>query len=316
MRILILGGTRFLGQQVATILSQSGHELTLLSRRAGNTPPGVTLLCAERRIGLKTLKDNHYDVVLDFICHDDSGPIDVATHVHAHHYILISSTWLPRLWSGDQADEAFPGREKPQTGLPANTLGYLRGKANAERATAVLRDAGRSAVSLRLPIMLGAGDHTGRLNFYRQRFADGHPLISVNGGNNLAHIADVNNLATTIVKWILTTDINRFPIWEGLPGAAMLVSTLLKRLAHAAGVTPAWVNISAHELELTFPRYVTDEPFWRETPLAPTAANIFTTLGTIPHVYDFCPPWITGTGVSNDNLRSQEIYFLAHRSTH
>ena len=52
MRILVLGGTRFIGRHVVTQALQCGHEVILLSQ--GHTPfpfDGIALRVASRRLG-------------------------------------------------------------------------------------------------------------------------------------------------------------------------------------------------------------------------------------------------------------------------
>lgn len=317
MRILILGGTRFLGRRVAETLAAAGHELTLLSRRPGSVPPGARQVCAERGAGLDALKGSRFDLVLDFICHDDAGPADVAASVAPERYVLISSTWVPRLWSGSRADELGPGAgpaAAAAANLPPVTVNYLSEKVRAEQAVARLRKAGHEAVSLRLPIMLGAGDHTGRLDFYRHRLADGGPLIAVAGGSNHAQIAVMEDLAQALVHWVDTADIGRLPVWEGLPGEGCSVRAILERMAASAGTTADLVDVPVAELARHFPAYLEQEPFWRESVLAVTAANIYAATGMVPAVFGHGLPALAASPIID--LRAEELRFLANRQAH
>lgn len=315
MRVLMLGGTRFLGRRLAEALASAGHELTLLSRREGGAPPGTRQVCAERDAGLAALKGSRFELVLDFICYDGHGPEQVATGIVLERYLLISTTWLPRLWNGDRADEPCPAAGTPRPGLSAATREYLDGKRRAEEAVAALRSRGRDAAPLRLPIVLGAGDHTGRLDFYRRRFADGGPVIAVDGAHNLAQIAEVEDLALNMAQWLGSADLGRFPVWEALPGEGCPTRAILARMATAAGATPELVEVSAAELAQTLPAYLEQEPFWRESALAPTEANLYAALGRSPAAFGHCPPWPAGVRPA-DELRPDELRFLAHRHAH
>ncbi len=316
MHILILGGTRFLGRRVAETLAAAGHELTLLSRRPGSVPPGARQVCAERGAGLDALKGSRFDLVLDFICHDGDGPADVAASVAPERYVLISSTWVPRLWSGDRADELGPGSAPAAAAahLPPVTVNYLSGKVRAEQAVAKLRNAGRDAVSLRLPIMLGAGDHTGRLDFYCHRLADGGPLIAVASGRNQAQIAVMEDLAQALVRWVDMADVGSLPVWEGLPGEGCSVRDILERMAAAAGTTANLVDVPVAELARHFPAYLEQEPFWRESALAVTAANIYAAVGMVPAAFGHGLPALAASPIID--LRAKELRFLANRHAH
>lgn len=315
MHILILGGTRFLGRRVAEALVAAGHDLTLLSRRPGGAPAGARQICAERSTGLATLQGSHFDLVLDFICYDSTGLGQLTASIVADRYVLISSTWLPRLWSGSRADELPSGPIPVVAQLPSVTLNYLSGKLRAEQTLAQLRQAGCKAVSLRLPIMLGDGDHTGRLDFYCRRLADGGPLIAVDGGQNHAQIAVMKDLAPAIVRWSTETDIGRFPVWEALPDEGRSVRAIIETMAAAAGVRAKLVDVPLAELARDLPAYLEQEPFWRESALPLTAANIYAAVGMTPAVFgqSFGTP-----APSNDimaGLRSEELRFLANRHT-
>ena len=317
MRILILGGTRFLGRRVAEILVAAGHELTLLSRRSGSVSKGARQICAERGAGLHALKGDQFDLVLDFICHDGDGPVEVAMSIDPVRYVLISSTWVPRLWFGARADELHPGLAPVTTDLPAVTVDYLNGKVLAEQAVASLRKAGRDAVTLRLPIMLAEGDHTGRLDFYRRRFADGGRVIAVDGGHNSAQIAVMDDLAQALVRWVEGTDIGRLPIWEGLPGEGRSVRSILELMATSWGAKAKLMDVPMGELARDLPAYLEQEPFWRETALPVTEANIYAAVGVTPATFgNELQTSVLAASSAVNLLRSEELRFLANRQTH
>jgi 2'-hydroxyisoflavone reductase len=313
VRILILGGTRFLGRQVAIILAAVGHELTLLSRRHTDVPSGARQICAERSTGLTILQGSCFDLVLDFICYQSSDLDQLMASISTKRYILISSTWLPRLWSGTRADELITDPTHVASELPDVTLNYLSGKLSVEQALTRLRETGCVAVSLRLPIMLGEGDHTGRFDFYRSRLADGGPLILVDGGENLAQIAVMEDLAQAIARWCIDVDICRFPVWEALPGEGRSIRCIIELMADTAGMTVDLVGVPVAELSRDLSEYLEQEPFWRESSLPVTAANIYSAVGMLPTVFGetFVVPALSDNAKSG--LRSKELLFLAKR---
>ena len=68
MRVLLLGGTRFVGRHVARLLLDGGAEVTLLQRGITGDPiPGATVVTGDRSQpdGLDGLGDERFDAVLD-----------------------------------------------------------------------------------------------------------------------------------------------------------------------------------------------------------------------------------------------------------
>jgi nucleoside-diphosphate-sugar epimerase len=72
MKVLILGGNRYVGKRVAQLFLKNGHEVTLLNR--GNIDDGLGAN-VERILGDKSrlstlLGRRQFDVVIDQICMD------------------------------------------------------------------------------------------------------------------------------------------------------------------------------------------------------------------------------------------------------
>src|SRR5580765_4394349 len=67
MRILVLGGTRFLGRAFVEAALARGHELTLFNRGRTNPElhPGVARLAGDRDGGLAVLAGRTWDAVMD-----------------------------------------------------------------------------------------------------------------------------------------------------------------------------------------------------------------------------------------------------------
>ena len=67
MRLLILGGTAFVGRALTTVALQRGHEVTLLNRgvTAPDLFPGVEMLIADRTLDMSVLRGREWDAVID-----------------------------------------------------------------------------------------------------------------------------------------------------------------------------------------------------------------------------------------------------------
>lgn len=67
MRILILGGGRFMGLHFSELAASAGHEVTQFVRGKSSAPPpnGVSRILGDRDGGLEALGDDSWDAVVD-----------------------------------------------------------------------------------------------------------------------------------------------------------------------------------------------------------------------------------------------------------
>lgn len=67
MKILILGGTQFVGRHMTQAALDAGHEVTLFNRGQtnGDLSPQVEKLAGDRNGGLDALKQRAWDAVID-----------------------------------------------------------------------------------------------------------------------------------------------------------------------------------------------------------------------------------------------------------
>lgn len=307
MKILVIGGTRQLGHHLVLKLHQAGHQMTVLSRRDVSFPEGIGKVLAERQQGLAAIKGIAFDAVIDFIAFNDGDVADIAdAGLSCSTYVLISTTWLLRGAPGADIGQPIPAcSDTALAQLPHITRNYLTGKLAAEAR--VLASRSQPAAILRLPIFLGANDHTGRVNFYRSRVEDGHPVICVDGGKNLAHLAWNEEVADAITAWLPFA--TERPVWNGLsePISPHRFISLLD-----ASQPPRLVDVPSSVLQKALPEYLAAEPLWREIPISGyEASSIFQRLGRRP-----APPehWVPMAGGRKDPhyeaLRPREIEFL------
>ena len=70
MRVLIYGGTRFIGKIVVDNLLASGHQVTLISRREASPHPQLNSIKIEREDSYGFLGEMHFDCILDFMAYE------------------------------------------------------------------------------------------------------------------------------------------------------------------------------------------------------------------------------------------------------
>lgn len=297
MEVLVLGGTRFVGRALAERLLSEGRNVTVVSRRPDGAPKGARIVEGERGEGLKRLENKRFDTTIDFICPDGDSLEIVHATLDPGTYILISSTWLPRL-------------DIPEAPLLDVTRRYLEGKRRAEKAVARLRKQGKAASAIRLPIMWGTGDRTGRLEYYRRRLREKRPLIVVDGGTNKVQIAWGKDIARVIAAWLEKGLSGDHLLWEALPDEGVPVMDVITHIAATEGVSPNLVEISHHELARDIPDFLITEPLWRETPVPMTPANLFEVAGLKPTPQT---TWLTDLARLPLNV-SEKHYFDAEQA--
>ena len=305
-----------LGQALVKHLLAEDHKVTILSRSVGKCPPDAEAIEADRIEGLNLLSKRKFNITVDFIAYDGEASIQVFDTIDFGFYILISTTWLTRLISGVEASQAVNSYDDDcSKSLPEITFNYLVGKMDAEKTAIEQRNKSRNATVLRLPIFWGAREHTGRVEFYCKRVMDGHPVICVDGGKNLAQIAWVEDLAHVCAAWIATGLLSEQPIWEALPDAGVNVRDIINHIAKGVRKDPRLVDVPNEVLSREIPEYLIEEPLWRETPLDLTINNLFTPVKSTPTPYS---EWMAKVAESTcswphidiSELRTREIEFL------
>jgi nucleoside-diphosphate-sugar epimerase len=169
------------------------------------------------------------------------------------------------------------------------------------------------AVALRLPILWGLNDHTGRLDFYRRRITDGAGQILVDGGTNYVQLGWSEDVAGAIARLVDADAHELPPLLEGLPGKGSTVLELNELIAAGEGVLARPVAVSRETLASEFPAFLDYEPFWREESLPVSKVNLFTVTGWEPHKpQDWLGNLVRQVPIrpTDHDVRAEELAFL------
>jgi nucleoside-diphosphate-sugar epimerase len=179
MKVLIIGGNRFVGLRVSHALAQdAGIDLHILNRTGQAAhAPGAAIYKADRRNLHIAHLDHDWDAVIDFAAFDERDARAALDHFQTvGKYIFISSLSVYDS-GGDRREEDFDASafDLTRTVHARDAVqAYQDGK---RRAEAVFAQSGRFPVlSVRFPLLLGPDDYTRRLEFHVQRIEHGRPL--------------------------------------------------------------------------------------------------------------------------------------------
>ncbi|MFU8875829.1 NAD-dependent epimerase/dehydratase family protein [Micromonospora sp. SL4-19] len=214
MRLLVLGGTGFVGGAVVTEAVRRGWSVTLFNRgRHGAVPVGVHRLRGDRTVpdGLAALAGGEWDLVVDTW---DGAPRAVRDAARAlagsvGHYGYVSSGSV-------YAEPVQPGsaEDAPVVEASADAVDgdYPQLKAGGERAAVEVF--GERALLARAGLILGPGEDIGRLPWWLRRIARGGEVLAPGPHDLPVQYVDARDLAI----WLLDR------CAEGIGGAYNVVS--------------------------------------------------------------------------------------------
>jgi nucleoside-diphosphate-sugar epimerase len=194
MKLLILGGSGFVGRAVADDAVRRGHEVTVFNRGQHDNPAGVTALIGDRdfRIGLSALATGEWDAVID-TWSGDAEAVERAVALlrgRVGHYTYVSTRSVYEYGEpGAVLDEQAPL-------IVDAERGYCGDKRRGEIA-AVRFD---GPVLLARPgLILGPHEDVGRLTWWLTRLARGGPTLAPEPRELPLQFIDVRDLAIFLV---------------------------------------------------------------------------------------------------------------------
>jgi 2'-hydroxyisoflavone reductase len=187
MRLLILGGTQFVGRAVAETALERGHELTLFNRGRTNPRlfPEAEHLHGDRDGDLTALEGRSFDAVID-----TSGYVPRAVRASVDalpgaHYVFVSTISV-------YADFTHgPDEESP---VHPSGGGYGELKAACER------ELPGDALIVRPGLIVGPHDPTYRFTYWVDRLARGGEVLAPEPREQLVQVIDARDLADWLVR--------------------------------------------------------------------------------------------------------------------
>ena len=215
MKLLILGGTKFLGRAVVDTALASGHDVTLFNR--GQTNPqlfsGIEKLRGDRNGDLSALRDRRWDVAVD-----PSGYVPRVVRASAEllqsavgHYVFVSSisVYAEPVPPGFDENAPLIELEDPSTeDLRAKPENYGGLKVLCERVVAEIFP--ESHTNVRAGLIVGPHDPTGRFTYWPVRVARGGDVLAPASPDRLVQVVDVRDLAAWMVHAAEAVEVGPF----------------------------------------------------------------------------------------------------------
>ncbi|GAA1913776.1 NAD-dependent epimerase/dehydratase family protein [Nocardioides hwasunensis] len=240
MKLLVLGGTRFLSREVATQAVALGWDVTCACRgRSGPVPEGAAHLAWDRaEPAPAALADGAWDAVVDVTRLPSQARSAVAALREAH-WVFVSTVSV-------YADSSSPAMEpllEPVTDdvdLAVDPEAYGGMKVACEQ---VVQAGAASCVVARPGLIVGPGDPTGRFAYWPQRLSRGGEVLAPGSPDDTVQVIDVRDLAA----WLLVLAERRTTGVLDAVGTPMPLAEMLDGVAAGVAAGPpalTWVDTS------------------------------------------------------------------------
>ncbi|MFD9686397.1 NAD-dependent epimerase/dehydratase family protein [Kitasatospora sp. NPDC059088] len=283
MRILIMGGTRFVGLHFARAALAAGHDVTVLHRgRSGaHLLPEATHLIADRDADLTALRGRSWDATVDVSAYYPRQVRQLADALDpgaAGHYLLVSSMAVYDTPAAPGFTEDSPllpaDSPEPEEITPA-TYGML--KVQCERAA--VERFGPDSLLVRPTYVIGPQDYTHRFDHWVQRITRGGEVLAPGRPDAPLQVVDARDLA----DWMLDLLTKRATgAYHAATPPPFTMGDLLDAVASA--VAPAGTTLTWADDDFLRTSGVQDRalPLWHSDPLrrATNTADPAAALGT------------------------------------
>lgn len=243
MRILVLGGTAWLGSTIVSDAVARGHDVTALARGdAGSVPEGARFVRADRDQphAYDEVSDADWDAVIDLS--RQPGHVRRALEALAagtRHWVFVSSAsvYSDETTIGD--DEDGPVKPALEGDIMESMETYGEAKVACERLVLGAVGADRALIA-RVSLIGGPGDWSGRSGYWPLRFArpsnpEGRVIVP-DAPDVPVQLIDVRDLAA----WLVTVAERRTAGVATVGGPTHTFAQHLETVRTVTGFTGAW----------------------------------------------------------------------------
>ena len=244
-KVLILGGTGFIGPHFVRVLTEGGHKVTLFNRGKRDPQPhaGVEELLGDRDGQVDALKGRDWDVVIDNSGYKPSQ-VKLTSELlkdHVQQYIFISSISVYADFAKAGIDEDYKLavlKDPTNEVVTGETYGGL--KVLCEKI--VESTYGKRWTIIRPTYIAGPGDHTDRFTYWPWRVSKGGEMLAPGTPSDPFQYIDVRDLADFIRVCVEKRVAGKYNLC-GPQGAVTMGSVLEEaRRVTKANITFVWAT--------------------------------------------------------------------------
>jgi len=287
-KVLILGGTAFVGRQlVEALMADKSMEVYLFNRGKTNSDlfPEAKRIVGDRETkDIEQLSEHHWDYVVDFSSyypHSLQRTLDVINKdVKKYIYISTISVYSFEHYKGDgEIDEQYPIKEYEEAQLTEPTLTYYGEKKVAcedvlEKATWL------NAVVLRPCIIYGKYDPTNRFYYWLERIKKEKRILVPADKNTKIHLSYSGDLVAIIKECLLDNippSTYNVTTHKAIPFVEMLnmMKSILKSNCEFELVDKDWLDKENVNIARAFPLCAINNLVFDHTKISNSLSNGF-----------------------------------------
>jgi len=250
MRILVIGGTAFVGRHITGAALAGGHDVTLFNR--GRTGPELfpqaTHLTGDRDADLSALAGGEWDATIDvcayFPRHVRSLADALGGRGGQHVYISSTSAYRTPVSPGFTEDAPLAELDDPDTEVMTDE-NYGALKVACERAAAELyQGPGAAGLTIIRPtFVIGPFDRSYRLPWWVERIARGGTVLAPGDPADPIQVIDARDMASWIVSMVTRKMTGTFHAVSPAPpfGFGDLLEAIAAQVA-PPGTELSWVS--------------------------------------------------------------------------
>jgi nucleoside-diphosphate-sugar epimerase len=234
MRILVMGGTRFIGVYLTRLLVEQGHDVTLFNRGNHPVPAGVRQILGDRTQPdplIAQLSGTAFDAIFDNNGRElsDTQPLADRFHGNLQHFIYMSSAGVYR--KSDQMPHVEGDAVDPQS--------RHKGKHETE---AYLAAQGLPFTAIRPTYIYGPQNYNDLEAWFFDRIVRDRPIPIPGHGQHFTQLGHVQDLAQAMVQ-VLGNPQAIGQIYNISGDRCVTFDGLARACAIAAGKDPATLEL-------------------------------------------------------------------------
>jgi 2'-hydroxyisoflavone reductase len=205
MKVLIIGGTSFVGRAISWSAWHHGHDVAVLNRGVteNDLPEAIERLKGDRQGDLSVLSDRNFDVTIDVTAYrpSDVERLAVALDGRGGHYVQISSISAyddPGVDGATEATVSLWPENSVEPDAPITDKSYGPLKAASERAGSEYF--GDRASFVRPTYVVGSFDSTLRFPYWVERLRRGGVVAIPSPDDVPMQFIDARDLANFVVR--------------------------------------------------------------------------------------------------------------------